>query len=593
MSKTVLHRLALWAKETPNVPAQRYKIKGVWKSISAKEYFERVYYLALFFESQGIGAGDTGAILSYNCPEWVHTDLAVLLLGAKSAGLYPNSTSNDIAYVLNHTEARVLGVQNKDYFKKITAENEVPKSIRLILVFDGDTSISPMAVSYSDAVAQGKKLSEKSGCKTPQDFLTRLDPLAGAFMIYTSGTTGNPKGALLSHDNLTFTSDTVAKLWDLPMAKGSMISFLPLCHIAEKVQSIGVGICQRYTVSFCTKFDALTVELPEVQPTLLLSVPRLWEKMMEGVMSKITRSKGVKKYLALWALGVGERAAATQLAGKSLGPVDQIQLKLANQLVLSKVRAALGLQHASLLASGAAPLPAQVSKWFRIFGLEINECFGMTESTGVLCLTLPGVDCAGTVGKPVSAFEFKLADDGEILSKGRHVFVGYFKDEASTALSLQNGWLHTGDLGEWTDQGLMRIRGRKREIMKTSGGKMIAPAPIEERIKTAAIISQVCMVGDNRKYLSVLITLSEAIIADVQSKSMSKGGVVTDKKLLKEVSDHLEEINKSLAGFEQIKKFAVIDREFSIESGEMTPTLKMKRSVIENRFKTIIDSLYT
>ena len=592
---TVLHRLAQWADEAPRAPAQRYKSKGAWKTITAREYADRVYFLALFFESKGITSADCGAILSYNCPEWVHTDLALLLAGIKSAGLYPNSTAKDISYILDLTGAAVLGVQNKEYFQKVLGEDghgKLSESVRLILVFDGDTSISPKAVAYKDAIAEGKKLAAKAGSKSMSDYLKKLDPTSGAFMIFTSGTTGNPKGALLSHDNLAFTSDMVAKCWNLPMSNGSMFSFLPLCHIAEKLQSIGVGLTQRYVVNFATKFDNVGAELPEAQPTLLLCVPRLWEKMMEGVLTKVSRGTGLKKHLAVWALAVGERVATAKFSGKTPNPLDLIQLKVADKLVLTKIRQALGLAKATLLASGAAPLPAQVSRWFRIFGLEIFECYGLTESTGVICVTEPGVDSAGTVGKPVPGFDFKLAEDGEILTKGRNVFVAYFKDEVSTASTLQDGWLHTGDLGEWTAKGLMRIRGRKKEIMKTSGGKMIAPAPIEEKIKTDPSISQVCMVGDNRKYISALITLSEACIADVQAKRTSKGGVVTDAALLKEVSAHIDVVNKSLASFEQVKKFTVIDREFSIAEGEMTPTLKMKRNVIESRFKAIIDQMY-
>ena len=342
------------------------------------------------------------------------------------------------------------------------------------------TPVSPKAIAYEAALAEGKKLAAAPGAKTFEDYLKKIDPKAAAFMIYTSGTTGNPKGALLSHDNLAFTSDLVVKQWQLPFAHGSLFSFLPLCHIAEKLQCVGVGISQRYTVNFCTKFDNVSIELPEVQPTMLLCVPRLWEKMMEGVMHKVEKGKGAKKKLAVWALGVGASVAAAKFSGRMANPLDLLQLKLADKLVLSKVRHALGLAHADALASGAAALPPHVSRWFRSLGLEILEDFGQTESTGVICMTERGVESAGTVGKAVSGIDVKIAEDGEILTRGRHVFVGYFKDDASTASTLEGGWLHTGDLAEVTDKGLIRIRGRKKEILKTSGGKMVAPLPIEE-----------------------------------------------------------------------------------------------------------------
>jgi long-chain acyl-CoA synthetase len=385
-----------------------------------------------------------------------------------------------------------------------------------------------------------------------------------------------------------------SRYWRLPYARGSLFSFLPLCHVAEQLHSVGVGISQRYTVSYATKFENVATELPEVQPTLLLCVPRLWEKMMEGVMGKVAKSAGAKKAMATWALGVGERLAAAKFGGKAPNPLDQLAWGLAYKLVISKVKRAMGLGEAEVLASGAAALPPHVSKWFRSLGLEILEDFGQTESTGVICMTEPGVESAGTVGKPVPGIEFRIAEDGEVLTRGRHVFVGYFKDAAATAQALEGGWLHTGDLAELTDAGLVKIRGRKKEILKTSGGKMVAPLPIEERLKAAEIVGQACMVGDGRKYMAMLITLSEQGLADLKAKGASavEGEVVKDPQILSQVRRHVDELNQELASYEQIKKFAVLAREFSIADGEMTPTLKMKRNVIESRFKPVIDSMY-
>ncbi|WP_437815491.1 AMP-dependent synthetase/ligase [Sorangium sp. So ce1078] len=593
---TVLHRLDQWANETPDAPAQRYKSQGEWKTLTARDFRDRVHHLALFLESKGFDASQIGAILSYNCPEWVHVELAALLLGGKSAGLYPNSTAKDIQYILTHTEATLLSVQNREYFQKISGEKgeaAVPDGVRWILVFDGDTSISPKAISYAEALAEGRALAQRPGARTYADYLAKIDPRAGAFLIYTSGTTGNPKGAVLSHDNLAYTSDIAVKYWGLPFARGSMFSFLPLCHIAEKLQNVGVGITQRSTVNFCSKFENVSVELPEVQPTLLLCVPRLWEKMMEGVMAKVRGGKGAKKKLAEWALAVGARVAEAKYAKRAPSPLDALQLKLADKLVLGKVRAALGLGKAEMLASGAAALAPHISTWFRALGLEILEDFGQTESTGVICMTEPGVESAGTVGKPVPGVEFKLAEDGEILTRGRHVFVGYLKDEAATAAALEDGWLHTGDLGEWNERGQLKIRGRKKEILKTSGGKMIAPLPIEEKLKAAEIISQVCMVGDGRKYLSALITLTESKLAELKGQGALNGDTaITSPEVVGQVKAHIDALNAQLASFEQIKKFTVLGREFSVQDGEMTPTLKMKRNVIEQRFCGVINQMY-
>jgi len=588
---TILHRLAKWAEAQPQSAAQKYKDNGVWKTITAKEFNDRVYYLALFLESRGFSKSETGCILSGNTYSWIQTDLAVTLIGAKSAGLYPNSTAKEIQYILEHTEATVLSVQNKDYYAKVASS--IPKRLKLILSFDGDTSFSPLAVSFADALEEGRKLAAKKGVKSHKSYLDQVDPDAPAFMIYTSGTTGTPKGALLSQDNLAFTCDKIIDYWKLPMGRGTLFSFLPLCHIAEQLQSIGVSITQRYTVSFASKFDNVSKELPEVEPTLLLSVPRLWEKMMEGVLTKIDTSSPVMKRLATWALETGRRVAEARYAGKTPSPLDLIQNRIADRLVLQKVRKAMGLGKAQMLASGAAALPAHVSKWFRVLGLEILEDYGQTESTGVVCMTEPKVEMAGTVGRPVPGLEVKVAEDGEICTRGRHIFKGYFKDEAATAATFDSeGWLHTGDLGVLTEEGLIRIRGRKKEIMKTSGGKMTAPVPIEEKLKVAPIISQVCMVGDGRKYFSALITLSEAALAGLKESSIN-GAIVKAPEVVAEVKKQVDQVNGELAGYEQIKRFTVLAKEFSVEQGEMTPTLKMKRAVIESNYRSVIDSMYT
>lgn len=600
---TVLHRLARWADSTPGAPAQRFKENGQWKTITAREYMDRVYYLALFFEAvPGLSAEDVAAILSPNCPEWAHLDLAALLVGAKAAGLYPNSNLKDIQYVLNHTQCKVLSVRNREYFEKLGPPGqpvELIDSVKCLIVIDGDqksaSALHPRAVSYREAVVEGKRRSLFPGAKRISDFLAKIDAHAGKILIYTSGTTGNPKGALLSHDNLAFTSDLVARHWHFNQGRGELLSFLPLCHIAEKMQSIGVGISQRYCTSFCTKFDNVAVELPEVQPTLLLCVPRLWEKMMEGVNAKIEGSRGLKKQLAAWALSVGEKTAANRLLGHQAPPLNWLQLpyRVADKLVLVKIRKALGLARAERVASGAAALPAHVVRWFRGVGIEILEDFGQTESTGVICMTEIGVDSAGTVGRPVPGIQVKLAEDGEILCKGRNVFKGYFKDEVATSQVLNEGWLATGDLAEIGRDGLWRIKGRKKEILKTSGGKMIAPLPIEEGLKAFPEISQVCMVGDGRKFLGALITLSETYL---KSRGLfehaSDRRVTEDPAVLREVGARIEAVNQTLASYSQIKAFVVLGQEFSIAEGEMTPTLKMKRNVIEARYKDIIDRWY-
>lgn len=601
LSQTVLHRLRDWAKTSPDSKAQAFKTgQGHWSYVTAFEYLENVVSFSEYLRSEGYSKDEVGAIFSYNCKEWPQAELGLSLYGMKFVGLYPNAIGKECHYILNHTKSSILLVQNEEYFRRLTADGlGIPQTIKRVVVFEGPAQFSPIAVSFKDALEKGRKRLAEKGLsrevlfETTDTYLSKIDPLAPAFLIYTSGTTGNPKGAMLTHDNLAFTSDLVIKRWELPFQTGSLFSFLPMCHIAEQLHSVGVGISQRYLVYYCTKFDNVAVELAEAEPTLLLCVPRVWEKMMEKVQLTISKSPTLRKALANAALWSGGEKAKIRLGQTKPNALVNTAHGVFEKIVLSKVRKKMGLGKATLLASGAAPLPAHVSRWFRSLGLEILECYGMTESTGVISITLPGKDCAGTTGRPLEDCEFQLASDGEIMSKGRNIFMGYYQDPENTKATLENGWLKTGDLGEWTPDGYLRIVGRKREILKTSGGKMIAPVPIEEKLKEADFISQVCLVGDNRKFLSALITLSEGYLKELlDSKVPVENGFLQDGKVLDRVKAEITRVNGGLSNYEQVKKFAVLDREFSILEGEMTPTMKMKRNVIEKRFQNAIESFY-
>lgn len=590
---TLIDLLANWADEAPQAVAQTYKVNGIRQNITAKEYAERVYWLALYLQSMGIGKDDVGVILAYNSPQWVHSELATILAGGKSAGVYPNSNQKDIQYILDHTQARLISVQNREYFDKIPQDSEALQRAAVILVFDGDVSFSSKAVGYDAAVQEGKRLATQEGAHSFREMIQGLDPDDGAFIIYTSGTTGAPKGVMTSHDNIIFTMEQLKDRVHFGDFL-STISFLPLCHIAEKLQNVGGGLVLRATVNFVPSFDSVSKELVEVQPTLLLSVPRLWEKMMEGADRKVDQSKGLRKKLAKWALKTGAKHADAKLHDRKIGTFQKLKFKFADKLVLSKARHAMGLSRCEVPASGAAALPAHVARWFRSVGLFLVEDYGQSESTGVICLTDPDRDQAGTVGRPVAGIEFKIAEDGEILTQGRHVFKGYYKNEAATASTLVDGWLLTGDLGELDSEGLVRIKGRKKELMKTSGGKYVAPLPIEEEIKVSPLISQVCLVGDGRKFISALITLNEEKLNELKTlhPEFMEGAVIQDSAVIAEVQKLVNQTNSGLSSYEQIKKFAVLSKEFSIDSNEMTPTLKMKRNIIEANYKGIIDGFY-
>ncbi len=591
---SVLHRLEARATRDPDGIAQRYKEAGVWKPVSNAELRDRITYFARFLKKMGFSKENVVGIFAYNHPLWVVADLAPGLLGAKSAGIYPNSSPKEIEYILNFTRARVLIVQSEDYYKKLLGKDEgfsLPDTVESIVVIQGSTHFHPKAISFYEALDIGR-LHEPEW--TMKKFLGHMDVHEGVFIVFTSGTTGKPKGALISHDNLVFTTDCIVERFQLGgIQQGSTFSFLPLNHIAEKLQTLGVGLTFDIAINFCTSMDKLTEELCEIQPTLLLCVPRLWEKMHAGARSKIQQVTGPKRALLDWALAIGQKRARHRYHQGSFTIADHLQHALAEKLVLGKMKRAMGLGQVQFAASGAAPLPADVARWFAGLGVEILEDYGQSETTGVICLTAPGKDFAGTVGTPAPRTEFKLLDDGEICSKGRHVFKGYFKDEAATQAAMNDGWLITGDLGSKTPEGYIKIVGRKKEILKTSGGKMVAPLPIEEAIKTSPIIAQTCMVGDNHKYFVALVTLNEDRLK--AATGASGGGpfdTLEDPNVLREVGEVISHVNKTLASYEQIKYFKVLKRDFSIEHGELTPTLKIKRNVIAKNFEHVIAGMY-
>lgn len=590
---TMLHRLSQWAESLPNDIAQRYKSDGRWKSITSQEYWNRVFHLAAFLESRGFKSQDVGMIFSYNNPQWVHTQLGVQLLGGLATGIYPNSSAGDIKAILELTQSPLLAVQNETYYKKVldAFNQKLPSNVKILLVLEEGPTLTPNSISYEKALEEGKVYAEKNQ-RTPAGYLARLKPEAATSIIFTSGTTGVPKGGVLSHENLPFASDVASDTWRLKKGGEELFSFLPLCHVAEQIHCVGVGISRHYKVSFCSKFESVATELAEVQPTKLLCVPRVWEKMMESVKKRIEAAPLTKRKLVEWAMQVRARDIAARYQRTPRGFSDVLAVQAADGLVLKKIRKALGLAKADLCASGAAKLSADVVQWFRSIGVDIQEDYGQTETTAILCMTLLDIDCKGTVGRPARGTEFKIAEDGEILTRGRHIFLGYYKNDAATREVIDSeGWLHTGDLGEWVENGLVRIKGRKKEILKTSGGKMVAPLPIEEKLKQYPPINQVCVVGDGRKYLSVLITLDPEYITK-NGFDKGKSPILQDSKLVTQIGGFVEEVNQSLASFEKIKYFRILREDFTIERGEMTPTLKMKRNIIESNYRSVINDMY-
>jgi long-chain acyl-CoA synthetase len=422
------------------------------------------------------------------------------------------------------------------------------------------------------------------------DRLAALEPEGLATLIYTSGTTGPPKGVMLSHRNLVWTAETMMQLVDLRPGDCGL-SYLPLSHIAEQMMTIHGPACTGAAIYFAESIDKVPDNLKEVQPTVFFGVPRIWEKFHAGISAKLAATTGAKKHLIAWVRRVCTEVTGLRNRGREPGLLLEAQYRLADKLVLSKLKPAIGLGRARLCVSGAAPVAREILEFFASLDIIVHEVYGQSEDTGPTSFNARGANRFGTVGRPIPGIEVKIAADEEILVKGPNVFLGYYKEPEATAESLKDGWLLSGDLGKLDADGYLSITGRKKEIIITAGGKNIAPKNIEAALKNHDLISEAVVIGDRRKFLSVLVTLDD----EHAGKLTGNGGgaaAARHPSVLAAVQRAIDDVNQTLAKVEQIKKFTVLPRSLTIEHGELTPTLKVKRKVVNKNFSTEIEAMY-
>jgi len=579
----LLGSLYQWSQQAPQDIAHRWKEVGkVGESECSRtsaQLAEDVLSLAKYFQKIGIHKGQVGCLFAYNSSDWVVTDLALMLSGCASAGIYLNASTGQFEYILRHTDAVLLFADRWEDLARICGGKDpasVFPNLKKVILRNtaGLDQASETFVSLEFALQEG----QSSSARRMQDFLNEIDPQAMATLIYTSGTTGNPKGVALSHANLWFAANSYSSTWEPPQ-QGRLFSFLPLSHIAERMSTLGLGLTLRYCVHFSSSPMSIAGELKEVQPTILLCVPRLWEKLKEGVESKLDRAPERKQKLVAWAMKLSKTYWKNRLSGKSNSPWFWFQYQFADKKILQKVREQLGLSKALRTASGAAALNDATYEWYLSIGVHLIEAYALSESSGTLSCGLGDEDTSHTVGKAYPGVELRLAEDGEIETRGPHVFMGYYKDPAATAQMLHNGWLKTGDLGGYSAKGFLKIVGRKREIIKTSEGKMISPAMIEAKIQGLREVDQAVVFGSERPYLIALISLSPDQISSDDLKAR--------------IQEQIKVINQDLASHERIKRFEVIQTGFSIEAEEVTATLKIRRHIIEKKYSSIIQGLYS
>ena len=570
--------------------AMQYKRDGAWVPIPHKELERRVRHVALGLAAAGVRPGDRVAILSENRPEWAICDYACLTSGVTDVPLYPSLPADQLPYMLKDAGAVAIFVSTAAQAAKIAEIRSHLPALKTVCAFDG--KLPGVDCSLADLESRGVSADSASATADYRAGALAVKPDDLATIIYTSGTTGEPKGVMLTHGNIA--SNVAACRQLLPMRDEITLSFLPLSHIFGRMADylmFTVGA----TIAYAESIDKLVQNFGEVRPTFVFSVPRIYEKVYAAATENARKGGAVKWHLFQWARGVADRAAGEKLAGRQPTGLLALQNAIAQRLVFSKLRARLG-GRMRIFVSGSAPLASEIARFFYAADLLVLEGYGLTETSPVISVNTPDHNRFGTVGMPITGVDVKIAEDGEILVRGPNIMRGYYNKPDATREAIDaDGFFRTGDIGELRD-GYLVITDRKKDLIKTAGGKAIAPQPIENLIRQNRYVNQAVMIGDRRKFPSLLIVPN---FEQLESWAKYKGVTVANHaelianpevkaKMEREVFDHLQ----GLASFETPKKIALIEHDFTIESGELTPTLKVRRRVIDQKYRSIIDALY-
>lgn len=555
------------------------KENGSWTTFSSKKIKETVDKLSIALLNSGIETGDKVALISDNCPEWNFVDLALQQIGAISVPMYPTITSSDYEYIFDHALVKMIFVGDQIIYDKA----KVVSGDRSIVSFDHIEGVT----RFNDFLAKGENpnsidLDKLKAAVKPEDLFT---------IIYTSGTTGRPKGVMLTHHNVLSNVLQVGKIFTPEKGTSRVLSFLPLCHIYERSASFSF-MFMGYSVYYAESMETIGENLKEVKPHLFNTVPRLLEKIYDKIVAKGYELTGVKKNLFFWALNLGLKYDP----GRSMGFWYDFQLKLANKIIFSKWREALGGEVLQI-NSGASALQPRLARVFWSAGIKVCEGYGLTETSPVISASICNFDeiRIGWVGKLIEDVTVKIAEDGEILVKGPNVMQGYYREPELTAEALKDGWFHTGDIGE-LDGSYLRITDRKKEMFKTSGGKYVAPQVMENKFKESTLIDQLVVVGENKNYPAALIVPSfEALKEYCKHKGIpytNDEEMISKPEIIEKFDREIETANKFFAKWEQVKRYKLLGNSWGIESGELTPTMKLKRKVIHKKYESEIDAIY-
>jgi long-chain acyl-CoA synthetase len=591
---TIPDRVQNFGRTLGNKAAMHYYADDVWHAVSWAEYAHRSRVFAGALLANGYEPGDGVAILSDNCPEWLIAEMGAMMARAVAAGIYQTCTPEQTAYIAQHCEAKVVVVQDPTQWTKFSSQRSaLPKLRKVVLLTGADEVDDALVCSFDEFMEEGEANLEAADARFAE---VQDDDLA--VLIYTSGTTGPPKGVMLSHHNLAWTAQQTNVAAGATVTDNDcVVSYLPLSHIAEQLFSIHLPATYGFPVWFAGSVDRLKDTLGEARPTLFLAVPRVWEKFKAALEAKLSAATGLKSVIVNWARNVGLKAGPKLIEEGKVGGLLGLQYSLANRLFYSKLTAQLGLDRLELAVTGAAPIGKDVLDFFMSCGIIIHEVYGQSEDSGPTTFNQPkaGHRKLGTVGIPFPGVDVRIADDGEICVRGPNVFKGYYKNPEATAEALVDGWLHSGDIGEFDADGFLRITDRKKDLIITAGGKNVAPQNIEKLLRRIPAIGQAVVIGDKRKFLTALLTIDGEGGSDYAA---TKGWPADVNELAahKAFRDHVQagvdEANAELARYETIKRFVILPEDFTVEGGELTPTQKVKRKVVHEKYSDDITGLY-
>ena len=598
--ETIIHIFWERVERSPDRASVLQKVNGKYKTINWRECGSIVEHIAAALLEKGVDTDSKVAIASSSRAEWTWADVAILSASAVTVPIYPSLNPQELNFVLEHSEAAGIFLENSRQLRKLASLSPIPAGLKFAVLFEGDVLEElPIPVYTWEQFRElgTKKLAENSACV--KERVEKLDPAAIATIVYTSGTTGVPKGAMISHRSIYYVCRTIST--NVGFHPDDLaLSFLPLSHIFERVGGQFLAMYEGIPLAFAESMDTVAENIQEIKPTIMNAVPRFYEKAYNKIQNQIRQLPTPQQYFARWALSIGRRAlkAEQEASNGNKDVARQIyraELRIADRFVFRKIRQRFG-GRLRFLVSGAAPLSTEVHQFFESIGIPILEGYGLTETTAPVACNRPTTNRRGTVGRPIPGLDVKLADDGEIMVRGPSLFAGYYKNPEATAAAFKDGWFLTGDIGEFDSEGYLRIKDRKKDIIITAGGKHVAPQVLENMLAGRGLISRVLVYGDRRKYISALITLNPDELRTFATQNSITHSSLEElsqhPKVLEAVQRQISECNASLASFEQIKRFLILDRDFSMETNELTPTLKIKRKFVTEKYKELLDGLY-